>query len=147
MNKLTNKSHLIVCLALALFPALAPAQHHTTKSSDLRQLQQEFINLRFGMFIHFNIPTFMDEDWADPEAPPSIFNPTKLDCNQWATAAKTANMSYGCLTTKHHSGFCIWDTKTTDYNVLNRLVKRDVIKEYTDAVRANGLKVMLYYSI
>ncbi len=147
MNKLTTKSHLIVCLVLALFPALTPAQQHTTKSSDLAQLQQEFINLRFGMFIHFNIPTFMDEDWADPEAPPAIFNPANLDCNQWVTAAKTANMSYGCLTTKHHSGFCIWETKTTDYNVMNSPLKRDVVKEYTDAFRAHGLKVMLYYSI
>jgi len=89
----------------------------------------------------------MDQDWPDPDAKPSIFNPTKLNCDQWAKAAKSANMSYGCLTTKHHSGFCIWDTKTTDYNVMNSLLKRDVVKEFTDAFRANGLKVMLYYSI
>jgi len=113
----------------------------------LNQLQQEFVDLRFGMFIHFNIPTFMDHDWADPEASPSLFNPTKLSCDQWAKAAKSANMSYGCLTTKHHSGFAIWNTKTTDYNVMNSPLKRDVVKEYADAFRANGLKVMLYYSI
>jgi alpha-L-fucosidase len=89
----------------------------------------------------------MDNDWADPEASPSLFNPTKLDCNQWAKAAKEANMSYGCLTTKHHSGFCIWDTKTTGYNVMNSPLKRDVVKEYTDAFRRQGLTVMLYYSI
>ncbi len=113
----------------------------------LHQLQQEFIDLRFGMFIHFNIPTYMDEDWADPDASPSIFNPKKLDCSQWAKAAKSAKMTFGCLTTKHHSGFCIWDTKTTDYNVMNSPFKRDVVKEYVDAFRAQGLGVMLYYSI
>lgn len=113
----------------------------------LPDLQQEFINLRFGMFIHFNIPTFMSDDWADPDASPSIFNPQKLDCNQWAKTAKEANMTYGCLTTKHHSGFCIWDTKTTDYNVMNSPLKRDVVKEYVDAFRKEGLGVMLYYSI
>jgi len=113
----------------------------------LAKLQQQFVDLRFGMFIHFNIPTYMDQDWPDPDAPPSIFNPTKLNCDQWAKAAKSANMSYGCLTTKHHSGFCIWDTKTTDYNVMNSPLKKDVVKEFTDAFRANGLKVMLYYSI
>lgn len=113
----------------------------------LPDLQQEFINLRFGMFIHFNIPTFMSDDWADPDASPSIFNPRKLDCNQWAKTAKEANMSYGCLTTKHHSGFCIWDTKTTDYNVMNSPLKRDVVKEYVDAFRKESLGVMLYYSI
>jgi len=113
----------------------------------LSELQQQFVDLRFGMFIHFNIPTFMNADWPDPETPPSVFNPTKLNCDQWAKAAKSANMSYGCLTTKHHSGFCIWDTKTTDYNVMNSPLKRDVVKEFTDAFRKNGLKVMLYYSI
>lgn len=112
-----------------------------------RKLQQQFVDLRFGMFIHYNIPTYMDDDWADPDASPSIFNPTKLDCNQWALAAKSAHMIYGCLTTKHHSGFAIWDTKTTDYNVMHSPLKRDVVKEFTKAFRANGLKVMLYFSI
>lgn len=124
---------------------VSPLCAQNTKS--LRDLQQGFIDQRFGMFIHFNIPTFMEEDWADPDASPSIFNPVKLDCNQWAQTAKDANMTYGCLTTKHHSGFCIWDTKTTDYSVMSSPFKRDVVKEYADAFRAKGLDVMLYYSI
>lgn len=118
-----------------------------TKARPLTQLQQEFVDLRFGMFIHFNIPTFMDDDWADPDASPSIFNPVKLDCGQWAKTAKAANMSYGCLTTKHHSGFCIWDTKTTDYSVNSSPYKKDVVRQYVDAFRKEGLEVMLYYSI
>jgi alpha-L-fucosidase len=131
-----------------LLPTILFAQNKPSKSvKPLSQLQQEFVDLRFGMFIHFNIPTYMDQDWADPEASPSIFNPKKLDCEQWAKAAKSANMSYGCLTTKHHSGFAIWDTKTTGYNVMNSPLKRDVVKEYVNAFRKNGLKVMLYYSI
>jgi alpha-L-fucosidase len=113
----------------------------------LAQLQQEFVDLRFGMFIHYNIPTYLNQDWADPEASPALFNPKKLNCDQWAKAAKSANMSYGCLTTKHHSGFAIWDTKTTSYNVMNSPLKRDVVKEFVTAFRANNLKVMLYYSI
>src|SRR5690554_201595 len=95
-------------------------------AKDLPRYQQEFVDLKFGMFIHFNIPTFLNHDWADPDASPSIFNPEKMDCSQWAKAAKSAKMRYGCLTTKHHSGFCIWDTKTTDYNVMNSPFKRDV---------------------
>ncbi|MDR1090141.1 MAG: alpha-L-fucosidase [Prevotella sp.] len=118
-----------------------------TKIEALTKLQQEFVDLRFGMFIHFNIPTFMDDDWADPDASPSIFNPVKLDCGQWAKTAKAANMTYGCLTTKHHSGFCIWDTQTTDYSVRNSPYKKDVVKQYVDAFRKEGLNVMLYYSI
>lgn len=80
------------------------------QTKSLHQLQQDFIDLRFGMFIHFNMPTYANEDWPDPNASPSLFNPVKLDCNQWADAAKSAGMTYGCLTTKHHSGFCIWNT-------------------------------------
>jgi alpha-L-fucosidase len=137
-----RKKYTVILLVMMVSVLTTQAQLQS-----LHTLQQKFIDLRFGMFIHFNIPTFMDEDWADPDASPSIFNPTKLDCNQWAKAAKAANMSYGCLTTKHHSGFCIWDTKTTDYNVMHSPLKRDVVREYVNAFRAQGLKTMLYYSI
>lgn len=117
------------------------------QTKSLHQLQQEFVDLRFGMFIHFNMPTFTNADWPDPDADSMLFNPKKMNCKQWAKAAKSANMTYGCLTTKHHSGFCIWDTKTTDYSVMNSPFKRDVVKEYVDAFRSEGLEVMLYYSI
>ena len=116
-------------------------------AKSLAPLQQKFIDYRFGMFIHYNIPTYMDHDWADPEAPASTFAPKNVDCDQWAKAAKSANMTYGCLTTKHHSGFCIWDTKSTDYNVMNSPYKKDIVADYVKAFRDNGLKVMLYYSI
>ncbi|BAU53564.1 alpha-L-fucosidase [Mucilaginibacter gotjawali] len=134
-------------ILLGLYAINTAAQSNPNNNQPLASLQQQFADLRFGMFIHFNVPTYMNQDWPDPDASPSLFNPTKLNCGQWAKAAKSANMSYGCLTTKHHSGFCIWDTKTTDYNVMNSPLKRDVVKEFTDAFRANGLKVMLYYSI
>ncbi|MDR2383354.1 MAG: alpha-L-fucosidase [Prevotellaceae bacterium] len=132
-------------LFTSLFVFYTLVTNAQTKS--LKQLQQEFFDLRFGMFIHYNIPTYAPEDWPDPDASPSIFNPTNLDCSQWAKAAKSANMSYGCLTAKHHSGFCIWDTKTTGYNVMNSPYKADVVKKYVEAFRKEGLKVMLYYSI
>lgn len=145
MNTIKIRSLVIFTV---LFTSSVLAQKVDSKNiKSLAQLQQEFVDLRFGMFIHFNIPTFLDHDWADPEDSPSIFNPTKLNCDQWAKAAKSANMSYGSLTTKHHSGFAIWDTKTTDYNVMNSPLKKDVVREYVNAFRANGLKVMLYYSI
>jgi alpha-L-fucosidase len=116
-------------------------------AKDLRTLQQDFVNLKFGMFIHFNIPTFTNHDWPDPDTDPAVFNPRKLDCAQWAKAARSAGMRYGCLTAKHHSGFCIWETKTTDYNVMNSPFKRDVVREYVDAFRKEGLHTMLYFSI
>src|SRR5882757_8417561 len=134
-------------LALLLPSIGLRSQVSYSNPGGLHALQQQFIDLRFGMFIHFNIPTFANADWPDPDLPASVFNPTKLDCNQWARAARSAHMSYGCLTTKHHSGFCIWDTKTTDYNVMHSPFKKDVVREYVNAFRAQGLKVFLYYSI
>lgn len=117
------------------------------QEAQLRKNQLDFVNLGFGMFIHYGMPTFMDQDWSDPNAPLSLFDSPKLDTDGWAKAAKSANMTYGCLTTKHHSGFPIWDTKTTDYNVMNTPLGKDVVKEFTDAFRQNNLSVMLYYSI
>jgi len=134
-------------LTLFLFSITTHAQVTYSNPGGLHALQQQFVDLRFGMFIHFNIPTFANADWPDPDLPATVFNPAKLDCNQWAKAARSAHMSYGCLTTKHHSGFCIWDTKTTDYNVMHSPLKRDVVREYVNAFRAQGLKVLLYYSI
>ncbi|QEC78891.1 alpha-L-fucosidase [Mucilaginibacter ginsenosidivorax] len=151
------KNHLLIKKLSAIFCILfffvtgnvisVSAQSISKVRLPLSTLQQRFVDLRFGMFIHFNIPTYENADWPDPETPASDFNPKKLDCVQWAKAAKSANMTYGCLTTKHHSGFCIWDTKSTNYNVMNSPLKRDVVKEYVKAFRDEGLKVMLYYSI
>lgn len=73
----------------------------------LEQSQLDLVNLGFGMFIHYGMPTFMEQDWSDPNAPLELFKSPKLNADQWAKAAKSANMTYGCLTTKHHSGFPI----------------------------------------
>lgn len=131
--------HILTYLLLAVAVAV-PAK-------SLHELQQAFVDLRFGMFIHYNMPTYSSEDWPDPDMPVDAFAPTKLDCGQWARAAKSAGMTYGCLTTKHHSGFCIWDTKTTDYNSMLSPARCDVVRQYVDAFRGEGLGVMLYYSI
>jgi len=144
---MTNFKNVLVSLLMLITSSVLAQQTNRQDAAKLNALQQKFVDLRFGMFIHYNIPTYANADWPDPEASPELFNPKHLDANQWAKAAKSANMSYGCLTTKHHSGFCIWDTKTTDYSVMNSPYKKDVVKQFTDAFRANGLKVMLYYSI
>ena len=148
MKLVSIRKNVLVMLLIAFIALSSLAQSPAGSSGkQLNALQQKFVDLRFGMFIHYNIPTYANADWPDPDTDPKLFNPTKLNADQWAKAAKSANMSYGCLTTKHHSGFCIWDTKSTDYNVMNSPYKKDVVKQFTDAFRANGLKVMLYYSI
>ncbi|MGV3615504.1 MAG: alpha-L-fucosidase [Fimbriimonas sp.] len=113
----------------------------------LLDLQQEFLDLRFGMFLHFNMATFQDREWGDPLGPTEAFDPAHLDTDQWARAAKSAGMTYGCLTTKHHDGFCIWPTKTKSDSILQTPKKLDVVRAYADSFRKAGLKVGLYYSI
>lgn len=70
------------------------------RQEKLHQLQQSFIDLRFGMFIHFNMATFQNLEWGDPRGPTSLFNPTDLDTDQWIISGKAAGMTYACLTTK-----------------------------------------------
>src|SRR3990172_5965064 len=72
------------------------------QSKTTKDLQREFAELRFGMFIHFGIMTFTGKPWATPNQDVSQFNPTDLDCGQWADAAAAAKMKFAILTTKHH---------------------------------------------
>jgi alpha-L-fucosidase len=116
-------------------------------SKSLLERQQAFLDLRFGMFLHFNMATFQDREWGDPTGPAEAFDPDALDTDQWAKAALSANMRYACLTTKHHDGFPIWPTKTSVASTLNTPRKIDVVKAYTDSFRKAGLTVGLYYSI
>jgi alpha-L-fucosidase len=113
----------------------------------LLDLQQQFVDLRFGMFLHFNMATFQDREWGDPTSSPELFRPTALDTDQWAAAAKSANMTWGCLTTRHHDGFCIWPTKTRGASVRQTSHQTDIVRAYVNSFRAAGLRVGLYYSI
>src|SRR5574344_2189642 len=102
--------------------------------------QQEQIARKYGMFIHFGVNTFTDEEWSDGNIPPSKYNPTELDCDQWARVAKEAGFKYVLLTTKHHDGFCLWDSKYTDYDVASSPVKTDVVKSLSEACKKYGIK-------
>jgi alpha-L-fucosidase len=113
----------------------------------LQSLLEELVDLRFGMFNHFNMGTFTDEEWASPNRDPKLFAPSGVDCAQWAAAAAAANMSYGVLTTKHHDGFCLWPSQHTSYNVASSSYPHDVVQQYVTAFRGAGLKVGLYFSI
>src|SRR6201984_180273 len=81
------------------------------RGQPLLDLQQRFVDLRFGMFLHFNMATFQDREWGDPTSPPDLFHPTALDTDQWAAAAQLATMSWGWRTPGTQDGFCFWPTK------------------------------------
>lgn len=113
---------------------------------------------RFGMFIHFGLYAAAGRhEWIrhresisnevyDKKYFPR-FNPDLFDAKEWARTAKAAGMKYVVLTAKHHEGFCMWDTDTTDYKITKTPFGRDLVKEYVEALRAEGLKVGFYFSI
>jgi alpha-L-fucosidase len=117
------------------------------RARPLLDLQQRFVDLRFGMFVHFNMATFQDREWGDPTSVPDLFHPTALDTDQWAAAAQSAKMTWGCLTTRHHDGFCIWPTKTRAASVGQTSRSTDIVRAYVNSFRNAGLRVGLYYSI
>lgn len=109
--------------------------------------QKALIRRGYGMFIHFGINTFIDKEWSDGTVPANVYNPTKLDPDQWVRTAKEAGFRYVLLITKHHDGFCLWDSKQTDYDVASSPVKTDVVKAVADACKKYGLKFAIYYSL
>lgn len=116
-----------------------------------------FLQDRFGMFIHFGLYSMpARHEWVKKiECTPEkeydryfkFFNPDLLDAKEWARQAKNAGMKYVVLTTKHHEGFCLFDSAYTDYKVTNTPYGKDIVREYVDAFREEGLRVGLYYSL
>ena len=116
-----------------------------------------FIQNRFGMFIHWGLYSMpARHEWVKSREKISEekyqkyfehFNPDLFDPKEWAKKAKEAGMKYAVLTTKHHEGFCMFDSKYTDYKCTNTPAGRDLVKEYVDAFRAEGLHIGFYYSL
>ena len=81
--------------------------------------QLRWQQLEVGMFFHFGINTFHAKEWSDGTLPASSFDPTELDADEWVALAVAAGATYVVLTAKHHDGFCLWPTATTDYSVAS----------------------------
>ena len=109
--------------------------------------QKAWMELGFGLFIHFGINTYYDVEWSKGDLDISVFDPQKLDTDRWCELAAGAGMKYIVLVTKHHDGFCLWPTKHTDYSVANTPFRGDVVGSLAESVRKYGLKLGLYYSL
>lgn len=146
---------LIIVLTSNLL-AQNPSSDYMEKYNESRERTQWMTDARFGMFIHFgaysvpargewvrNVEGITNEEYQKYV---DAFNPVDCDMAEWARLAKEAGMKYVVMTAKHHDGFCLFDSKLTHYST-GKTIGRDLVREYLDAFRAEGLRVGLYYSL
>ncbi|HPT21544.1 MAG TPA: alpha-L-fucosidase [Bacteroidales bacterium] len=148
----------VILLFLALL-LMGNVRSYPQQTSNKPEREQWFMDQGFGMFIHWSLDSQLgavishsmsgaSDDYLQRFVTelPKTFNPKKFDPEEWAILAKLAGMKYVVFTAKHHSGFCMWDTKTTGFNIMNTPFHRDVTKEIFDAFRKQGIAIGIYFS-
>ncbi len=158
--KMTIKSSLVILLSALFFfamPAPALTQASYQPSAANLEARRWFQDARFGLFIHWGVySTLGDGEWvmnnrripiSDYEKLPSQFNPIEFDPAEWVALAKAAGMKYITITSKHHDGFAMFDSKVSDYDIVDRTpYKKDVLKMLADECHRQGIKLFFYYS-
>jgi alpha-L-fucosidase len=139
---------------MLFFMLLLPKVHvigQTQSNAELIKKQETFAKWKYGMFLHFNMGTYVDREWATGYEDPFIFDPARLDCEQWATVIKSAGMNYAVLTVKHTGGWCLWDSKYTTHDIASfknyKNGHGDLVREFVNACRKKDIKVGLYYCL
>lgn len=122
-------------------PAATNRGHQRLSLDQLRQWEA----LRYGMFIHFGMSTFVESEAPTQRVPASAYAPDRLDVDQWISVARDAGMKYAVLTAKHVSGHCLWPSKHTDYTVANSGNRVDVMERFVEACRKRGVRPGFYY--
>ena len=145
-----KKINIILILVLSIFTSFGQ------NSTNNKQRIEDWKDARFGMFIHWGPVTLKGTEigWSRGREVPTEeydqlykqFNAPLFDANRWVTIAKAAGMKYIILTTKHHDGFCLWNTRQTDFNVMHAPLGRDVVKELAEACKKQGIAFGTYYS-
>ena len=108
--------------------------------------QLEFLKLEYYNFIHFGVNTFYKREWGDGTEDISLFNPVNLDTDQWCSVLKDTGSKGIIITAKHHDGFCLFDTKYTDHNVMNSPFGKDIVALLSQSCKKYGLKLGVYLS-
>ena len=132
----------------ALAPMIGPPRPPSPRPVPTPQ-QLAWQRAERALFVHFTINTFTNREWGDGTEDPRLFAPARLDAGQWARAAKAGGFRNMILTAKHHDGFCLWPSRHTDHSVRRspwRGGRGDLVREFVDAARTEGLGVGLYVS-
>ena len=146
-----NYKELITPILMAMLPILAHAQKENIASCGPvpTENQLRWQDMEMYAFIHYSLNTYTDQEWGFGNEDPKLFNPSNLDCRQWAHVCKQAGMRGIIFTAKHHCGFCMWPSAYTEYSVKNSPWKNgrgDVVRELADACRKEGLEFAVYLS-
>jgi len=147
-----NSKYIVVVLLFVCFSAFSQLKNKP-------ELNEEFMNMGFGIFVHWSLDSQLgsvishslvgaSDDYVNKyfNELPKTFYPDKFDADEWARLFKVAGAEYVVFTAKHHSGFCMWDTKTTDFNIMNTPYGKDIVGELITALRKYDLKVGIYFS-
>ncbi len=127
-------------------PASGPGENARTGSQRLSlERLHRWEGLGFGMFIHFGMSTFDNQEFSSGNSPSSLYAPDQLDVDQWINAARDAGMKYAVLTAKHVAGHCLWPSRHTDYDVETSGNKTDVVEAFVKACDRTGVLPGLYY--
>jgi alpha-L-fucosidase len=145
-----KKIHAItVCLSALLATSLtacAAMPEIKTTPTPPAVRAKEMSDMKWGMFICWSFSTFSGREWTREPHGPEFFKATGNDTDQWCQTAKEAGMGYILFLTKHHDGFCLWDTKTTDLKVTNSPLKKDVVAELRKSCDKYGIRLAIYFS-
>ena len=158
----TIKQFLLLALILITYTqkseALSPKSKGPLLNDPMRN--EVFMDWGLGMFVHWSMDSQIgsvishsmvgaSDEYLDRyiNELPKTFNPTQYDPEKWMKIASLAGVKYMVLTTKHHNGFCMWDTKTTDFSIMNTPYEKDIVKAYVDACRKYNIKVGFYFII
>lgn len=148
-----------MCLALAFASPVVADETNDYKLRNAPERNEEFMDWGVGMFIHWSVDVELgsvishslvgaSDDYVERylKELPQYFNPEDYDPEKWVKLAKLAGFKYMVFTAKHHNGFCMWPTETTDFSVKNTPYEKDMVKPFVEACRKYGMKVGLYFS-
>ena len=149
-HKMLIRFYLLICISI--FFTKAYAQTGKTKINSATGLQADstrifnMLQSKWGMFLHWSLGTFSGQEWTKGITDPGYFAAKNADTDQWCRVAKSAGMGYIIFVAKHHDGFCLWDTKTTNFKVTNSPLKKDVLAQLRKSCDKYGIKLCLYFS-
>ena len=147
---------IFICLLTIITVTNSHAQTYIPTAANL-EARQQFQDAKFGLFIHWGVFSILgDAEWVmnnqnikvkDYTRLMHFFNPTEFNAHDWVSMAKNAGMRYITLITRHHDGFSMWDTKYSDFNIMNTPYHKDVVKMIADECHKQGIQLFLYYSL